>query len=304
MKFGLAEQVRVEQGHLVLALAPHEPPGQRDQGDRPDRHEQDDELPALLPDQDAEHDAAHADDRQHRADDVDLAGPGVRHVLDEPDLAQDDGDDDDLEGEADPPGQVRRDEPAEQRADRGGDGGRGADQRVGLLLRRAGEVAVDQRLHGRQQQGRAQPTDDRPEDDDGGQALGQGHRQRADGVRQQPEDVGPLAADQVADLAVDQDERRGHQRLEGDGGLHAAGGGVEVLDDRRDRHVHQRRVDDEDEHRHRQQHHQPPVAPRLRVCCRGLAVAHLHSSDGTVVDGPSSRPAPTLAARARPAPSP
>ena len=30
------------------------------------------------------------------------------------------------------------------------------------------------------------------------------------------EHVGPLAPDQVADLAADQDERRGHQRLERD----------------------------------------------------------------------------------------
>ena len=37
---------------------------------------------------------------------------------------------DDLEQEADPPRQVRRDEAAEQRTDRRGDRRRGADQRV------------------------------------------------------------------------------------------------------------------------------------------------------------------------------
>ena len=108
-----------------------------------------------------------------------------------------------------------------------------------------------------------EPADDRPEDDDGGEALGQRHGQRADGVGHQPEHVGPLAADQVADLAVDQDERGRDQRLERDGGLHPAGRGVQVPDDRGDRHVHQRRVDHQDEHRHGQQDHQSAV-PRAR----------------------------------------
>ena len=257
------EQVRVEQGHLALALAPDQPPGQQHQRHGTDDHEQADELAALLPDQDPEHHAAHADDGQDRADHVDLARAGVRDVADQPDLAQDDGDDDDLQREPDPPRQVGRDEPAEQRTDRGGDGGRGTDQRVGLLLGGAREVAVDQRLHGRQQQRGPEPADDRPEDDDRGQALGQRHGQRPDGVGEQPQDVGPLAADQVADLAVDQDERRRDQCLERDGGLHAAGGRVQVRDDRGDRHVHQRRVDHQDEHRRRQQQHQPTAARPL-----------------------------------------
>ena len=119
-----------------VALAADEPPGQRAERDGPDRHEQDDVLAALLPHQDAEHDAAHAHDRQHRADDVDAARPGVGDVVDQPDLAQHDGDDHHLEREADPPRQVRGDEAAEQRPDGGGDGRRGADQGVGLLLSR------------------------------------------------------------------------------------------------------------------------------------------------------------------------
>ena len=97
-------------------------------------------------------------------------------------LRQHDGDDHDLEGEADAPRQVGGDEPAEQRADRGGDRGRGSDQRVGLLPGRPFEVPVDERLHRGQQQRRAEPADDRPEDDDGGEALGDGHRQGADRV--------------------------------------------------------------------------------------------------------------------------
>ena len=46
-----------------------------------------DRLAAFLPHEDAEHDATHAHDRQHRADHVDSRGPGVRHVLDQPDAA-------------------------------------------------------------------------------------------------------------------------------------------------------------------------------------------------------------------------
>ena len=250
------EQARVEQGDLLLALALGQPAGQQEQGHDPDQHQQADVLPALLPHQDAEHDATHAEHGQDGADDVDLARAGVGDVAHQPDLAQHDGDDHHLQPEADPPGQVRRDEPAQQRPDRGGDGGGRTDQRVRLLLSRPREVAVDQRLHRRQEQRGPEPADDGPEDDDGREALRQRHGQRPDGVGQQPQDVGPLPADQVADLAVDQDERRRHERLERDGGLYAAGGRVQVRDDRGDRHVHQRGVDDQHEHGRREQQHQ------------------------------------------------
>ena len=271
----MPEQVRVEQRDLLLALAPDQPPGQRHQRDCPDSHEQADELAALLPDQDPEHHAAHADDRQDRADDVDLAGAGVRDVTHQPDLAQHDGDDQHLQAEADPPRQVGRDEPAEQRTDGGGDGGRGTDQRVGLLLGSAREVAVDQRLHRRQEQRGAESAEDRPEDDDRGQALGQRHGQRPECVGQQSEDIGPLPADQVAHLAVDQDERRRDQRLESDGGLDAAGGRVQVLDDRGDRHVHQRRVDHQHEHGRRQQQHQAAIPRAFRFTSFGGSGTHV-----------------------------
>ena len=127
------EQVGVEQDHLAGALAPHEPEGERGERHGTDRHEQPDVRAALLPHEDPQHDATHAEHRQHRAADVDLAHPRERHVDDELDVEQDDRDDHDLEHEADPPRQVRGDEAAEQRSDRRADRGRGADQRVGLL---------------------------------------------------------------------------------------------------------------------------------------------------------------------------
>jgi hypothetical protein len=75
---------------------------------------------------------------------------------------------------------------------------------------------MDQRLHGRQQQRGTEPADDRPEDHDRGNALGQGHRQSPDRVGQEAQDVRPPASDQIADLAVDQDERSGDERLKCD----------------------------------------------------------------------------------------
>ena len=63
----------------------------------------------------------------------------------------------------------------------------------------------------------------------GGDALGQGHRQGADRVGEQAQDVGALASEEVADLAADQDERGRDQRLEGDRGLDGADGRAEVV---------------------------------------------------------------------------
>jgi hypothetical protein len=141
--------------------------------------------------------------------------------------------------------------------------GGSADERVRTALHRALEVAVDQRLHRRQEQRRAQPADDRPADDDRQQALRERHRERARRVPEQAEDVGALAAEQVGDLAPDQDERGRDERLQRNRRLDAARRGVKVVDDRRDRDVHQRGVDDEHEHRHREEDRQPLVAARL-----------------------------------------
>ena len=248
-----SEQVRVEQRQLPLPLAAHQPVGQQRERDRTDRDQRSYRLAALLPHQDPQDDTTHAEDGQDRADHVDLPGPCVRHVTHELDLRQHDSDDDDLEQETDTPRQVGGDEPAEQRADCGRDRGRGPDQRVRLLPGRTLEVSVDERLHSGQQQRGAEAPDDGPEDDDRGQALCERHRQSADRVGEQTQHVGPLASDQIADLAADQDERGRDQRLERDRRLDAADRRVEIIDHRRDRDVHQRRVDDEHEHRHREQ---------------------------------------------------
>ena len=110
--------------------------------------------------------------------------------------------------------------------------------------------------------------------DDRRHALSERHRERADRIGQQTQHVGTLASDQIAHLAADQDERRRNQSLEGDRRLHAARRRVEILDDSRDRDVHQRRVDDEHEHRKREQQSEARIASRPLL---GRASARDHS---------------------------
>ena len=56
----MLEQIRVQQGGLAAPLTVDEPEGERDQGRCADTYEQADIAAALLPDEDAEDDAAHA----------------------------------------------------------------------------------------------------------------------------------------------------------------------------------------------------------------------------------------------------
>ena len=262
---GVAEKVRVEQGRLSFAVAPHQPTGQRPERERADRDRQPDELAPLLPDQNPQDHAAHADDREDGPRSVDLAGAGVGDVADELDVEQDDRDHDQLEEEADPPREEGRHEAAKERPDRSRDGGRrrqpGHTPSSALAL----EVAADQRLHCGQQQGSAQAADDRPEDDDHAEALSQRHRQGAGRIAQQAQHKRALSPDQVADLAADQDERRRDQGLQRDRRLDTADGRIEIPDHGGDRDVHQRGVDDEHEHRHRENERQPRAARSLRT---------------------------------------
>ena len=73
-----AEEVGVDQRGLALALALDEPPRERAERDEADGEQRDDGAAALLPDEDAEHDAAHAERGEDRADDVDASVAGVR----------------------------------------------------------------------------------------------------------------------------------------------------------------------------------------------------------------------------------
>ena len=142
------EQARVEERHLPFPLATDEPVREERQRNGSNRHQQADRLAAFLPDEDPEHEAAHAEHGKDGSDEVDLPRPGVGHIVHELDLGQHDRDDDDLEEKADAPGQIGGDEPTEQRPDGGGDRSCCSDQRVGLGARIALEVPMDEGLHG------------------------------------------------------------------------------------------------------------------------------------------------------------
>src|SRR5207253_9612288 len=151
-----------------------------------DRQQGRDGYAALLPDEDADEQAAHADHRQSRADDVDRAIARVRHVPDPPRTREDGEDDQALDEKSRPPREDGRDEASQQRPDRGGDRARRADQRKDPRALLADEVAVDQRLHRREVERGAEAADDGPEDDDRGQALREDHRARADQKNSRP----------------------------------------------------------------------------------------------------------------------
>ena len=162
-------------------------------------------------------------------------------------------DDERLDQKPDAPRQEGRDEASDQGTDRSRDRSRRTDQREDLRASLSFEVAVDQRLHRREIEGCAQPAEDRPEDDDRRQALREHHRERTDGVEHHADDERAFTPEQVTDLAADEDERSGHERFDRYGRLDPAHRRVEIVDDRRDRDVHERRVDHEHEHRGRQQ---------------------------------------------------
>jgi hypothetical protein len=58
------------------------------------------------------------------------------------------------------------------------------------------------------------------------------HRKSAGRIKNQTDHIGTLAAKEVADLAADQDEGSGHQRLDCHRRLNAAHRRVEIPDDR------------------------------------------------------------------------
>ena len=133
--------------------------------------------------------------------------------------------------ESDAPRQQGCHEATDQRPDRGSDRTGCADQREHTCSGLSLEVAVNQRLHRRQVQRGAQSTDDGPEHDDRRQTLREHHRQSAEHVQEQTGPIGALAAEEVADLAADQDEGGGDQRLDRDRRLHAAHRRIEVVHD-------------------------------------------------------------------------
>ena len=270
------EETGVEERGLALALAATEPPNERNRADRPRGEKRTHRLASLLPRQNPEHQKGHPQTRQHGPHDVDASVAGVGHLTDQPAAQQHAGDDGRLEHESDTPREQRGQEASDEWADRRGDGAGGPDQRIDLRPHLPLEVAVDERLHRREIERSAEAPDHRPEDDDRGQALREHHREGARGIEDEAGDVRPLAAEEVTELAADQDEGGRDQGLEGHRRLDPADGRVEILDHRGNRDVHERRIDDEDEHRHRQEDAQPRGARLRRHRPRVSRMARAH----------------------------
>ena len=142
--------------------------------------------------------------------------------------------------------------------------GRG-DQAVGAGPFGAAEVGGDERDDRRQDQRGADALQDRPADHQHRQVRRERGGERAAAVDHAADREGALAADDLADLAAGDHERRHHQRVEGDRRLDPGHGRADVLGDGRDRDVHHRAVE----------HHQELPAQsviRIRPAAPALAL--------------------------------
>jgi hypothetical protein len=75
------EEVWVDQRRFALPPATNQPEGKASERNCAADQNRQHVLAALLPDQDAEHDAAHTEDRQQRTHDIYLSAAGIRHVM-------------------------------------------------------------------------------------------------------------------------------------------------------------------------------------------------------------------------------
>ena len=287
------EQRRIEQRGLPGAFAPNEPVDEPCHPRHADRKQRSDRFAALLPDEHADDQPAHPDHRESRADSIDRPIARIRHVADTPRPRQHGQDDQALHKKPGAPREDSRDEASQQRPDRGRDRSRGADQRKDPRTLLPLEVAVDQRLHRREVERGAETPDDSPENDDRAQALREDHRTRPNQIEEQAGDKGALPAEEIADLAADQDERGRHQRLDRHRRLDPAHRRIQVVDDSRDRDVHKRRVDHEHEHRRRQEDPKPRVAAFLidRAHARNL-LGYRTTGGATTRRNPRQSPPP------------
>ena len=175
-------------------------------------------------------------------------------------------------GEHVPPRELGRHPAADQRARGDRDRGDPAEQRVRqrplTALIRSGRERRDRRHH----EHGAEPLDPRPADQQHGEVRAQRRRERPDPIDHQPERERPVGAQDVAELRPEQHERRHHQRVHRDRRLHALDRRVEVLDDLRDRHVHDARIEHHHELRRGKDDHRKPLAhERPSLSGRGIA---------------------------------
>ena len=144
---------------------------------------------------------------------------------------------------------IAADQRPECRGDRGGSG----DQPVGAGTLGLCEVRRHQRHDRRHDQHRPQPLKERPAEHQHRQAMRQGGGQRAAGVDDASDRERAFAPDHLTDLPAGDHQRRHHERVERDRGLDPGHRRSDILGDRRDRRVHDRRV---------QRHHKLPGRER------------------------------------------
>ena len=212
--------------------------------------------------QNRDHDQAEPDRGERDAGYVEPRTPLRRRGLRDPLPQQQDPDHDDcLAGEHVAPGELGRHPAADQRSGGNGDRGDPAEQRV---CDRAVAALVGRRRQRRDRghhQHRAEALDAGPADEQHAEIRAQGRGQRADAVDREADRERPVAAEDVAQLRAEQHERRHHQRVERDRGLDPLDRRVEVVDDLRDRDVHDARVEHHHELSRRQDQHWEPASP-------------------------------------------
>ena len=188
---------------------------------------------------------------------------GARRVLGDPVEQGQHGEyEDDLAGEHQPPGGVRGQPAAQQRADGDARAGQAADDTVGHGPVTALVGAADQGGERGQYQGGTQPLDDRPAHREYPQDRCHGGESRADAVDGQADAEHAATAEHVAELAPGDHECRHHEGVEGDDALDRGDLGVEVLHQLADRHVHHRGVEHHQELCRAQHRQRPPPSHR------------------------------------------
>ena len=214
--------------------------------------------------EDPHHDQDEAGGRQDRAEGVEGPGRIGRDGIDDRAAQQDDHrDDHGLEDEGRPPADRGGDETADQRSGGGADAAHPGDHPEGPGTRR--DVAEEHRredVDGRDQQGGADPFEDRVAEDEDAETRRDCAHQRADPVDGEADREAPLAAPPVGQLAAGDHEGGHHQQEHGDRDLYALHGRVEVLADVGDHHVHVRAGEAADELRERERNENLPQSAR------------------------------------------
>ena len=224
---------------------------------------------------DAEQQRSEADDRQRRTERIEPALVRVTRRGDE-EVAGDERQR--AERQVDPehraPLEVAQEEAARHRAERHGETGEAGPHgdRSAPLTRVAEDVGQD-RQRGRHDQ-RPADAHERPAGHQLQGARRQRGRRRADGEQDDADLQGALAAEPVAEAARRQQQSGEHERVGIDDPLDLAVRGVEIADQRRDRHVEDRVVHDDDQ-QGEAQHAERPPPPRVDALVeRHLPVVH------------------------------